>query len=494
MTGRPSDHLRKWLDTQLAHLRPGSKLPTDRQLAHSFGVSVRTVARVVSEYSLSHMLQRVPGKGTFVPDTKNQKTQSYRIWPQKYAHENLSDALKKAIGSGALKRGQPLPQIKYMCLKFRVSATTVSRAYALLEQEGYVSRVGKAFWVGSIEEQLYSRPLKEVSLIKKSSLDFSDIFTSNILEQAYKRLENELRAWGYYLHFESTEEFLSKYRMCPETKTLPHACVCFNFDSNAVKATLPGLQKIRTSVKKIAGRTFNILLDLKIGTILSPLPTGVTMISRGHISTSGAQAVVRYVASMGYKDVLFFINEAYPPLWSVLHKVLVYKIWAEAEHVQPDFSYRFIVKPEQNASQKVQDAVLDSGEYLGSYQELFRRRKYPEQELEQLQNRIHITHDFITEMKFGTRDTLWVFSHGSDAIRAYKRLIASGVRIPGDLSILCLENNPNLYHLGISHCENNYDSMGYMMAHSLIGAVPIERTSKGFMKTKTRIEVRSTSR
>ena len=61
---------------------------------------------------------------------------------------------------------------------------------------------------------------------------------------------------------------------------------------------------------------------------------------------------------------------------------------------------------------------------------------------------------------------------------------AQGLRVPQDISIIGFQNDPRFYHLGISTCGPDWDGMGYVMAHAIIGDVKLARSQKGFLKVR----------
>ena len=53
--------------------------------------------------------------------------------------------------------------------------------------------------------------------------------------------------------------------------------------------------------------------------------------------------------------------------------------------------------------------------------------------------------------------------------------------------------DPSLYHHGISSCGPDWRGIGYLMAHALVGSVPVARTSKGYLSTRAAMVHRDTS-
>ena len=63
-------------------------------------------------------------------------------------YEQITDQIKAAIISGALREGDPLPSIRFLAKELRISVITTKRAYEELEQAGFINTVpGKGCFV-----------------------------------------------------------------------------------------------------------------------------------------------------------------------------------------------------------------------------------------------------------------------------------------------------------------------------------------------------------
>lgn len=63
-------------------------------------------------------------------------------------YEQLYNNVVRLISSGALKAGEKLPPVRALACDLSVNPNTVSKAYKLLEQDGYIySNVGKGSFI-----------------------------------------------------------------------------------------------------------------------------------------------------------------------------------------------------------------------------------------------------------------------------------------------------------------------------------------------------------
>ena len=70
-------------------------------------------------------------------------------------NEQVFDQFKKLILSGALKDGESMPSVRSLATSLAVNPNTVQRAYARLEQEGYIYTVsGKGSYIAVTDSLL----------------------------------------------------------------------------------------------------------------------------------------------------------------------------------------------------------------------------------------------------------------------------------------------------------------------------------------------------
>ncbi len=69
-------------------------------------------------------------------------------------YKQVTDQIKDAIASGLLKPEEKLPSIREMSKELKISMITIKRAYADLENEGYIiTRSGLGSYVANINKQ-----------------------------------------------------------------------------------------------------------------------------------------------------------------------------------------------------------------------------------------------------------------------------------------------------------------------------------------------------
>jgi GntR family transcriptional regulator len=75
-------------------------------------------------------------------------------------YEQIKEQIKAAILCGELKEGEVLPSIRLLARDLKISVITTTRAYADLEQEGFVTNVqGKGCYVLPTNNELVKEQL-----------------------------------------------------------------------------------------------------------------------------------------------------------------------------------------------------------------------------------------------------------------------------------------------------------------------------------------------
>jgi len=111
-------------------------------------------------------------------------------------YKQVTDQIKDAIASGLLKPEEKLPSIRKMSNDLKISMITIKRAYADLENEGYIiTRPGLGSYVANInKESLRREKLSEIRKKIEKMLQTAHKFgisTEDIVALLKEKKENE---------------------------------------------------------------------------------------------------------------------------------------------------------------------------------------------------------------------------------------------------------------------------------------------------------------
>ena len=92
-------------------------------------------------------------------------------------YEQITDQIKAAIISGALREGDPLPSIRFLAKELRISVITTKRAYEDLEQAGFINTVpGKGCFVAPQNPALHhEEALKAVEAHLQKAVEAAEL-------------------------------------------------------------------------------------------------------------------------------------------------------------------------------------------------------------------------------------------------------------------------------------------------------------------------------
>jgi DNA-binding transcriptional regulator YhcF (GntR family) len=480
----PSQLLETWLMDQAK--TPGARLPTDARLAETFGCSVRTVARVMEKLRSRNSFVRIPGKGTFV-SSGDPEPPSPAIAPSRTSVDSLVDYLMEKIRTGEMIRGDSLPQVKYLARQMKTGYTTVVKAYRLLREMKQAVKIGKTFWVGETSEDGMPAAKGEVFLFKHHSDDFADIFESDMLAASFMKMEREFSAAGRLLRFQNTDRLNAVSRQWFASGKPPIGIIFFRTRQEDYRELSDRiLQLIKRSHHEFQ-TPLRVLLDCELGSIFDTIPRSMHVLGRGHISTATARSVARYIIASGHRQVALFTSDS-SWVWRIPPEAACMKIWIETRILKPAVHFDLMVKSESREPGAGRRFLGQMGNMRTQV------AKYPGVSIDGLRDFVSDTASFERCFRRYAGNSLWIFTHASGAATALDWCAKHGVDVPGKISVLSLENHSDCYRLGISSCDPDWERIGYVLAHAILGTFPIEKTRKGFIRTFARLIHRSTTR
>ncbi len=470
---------RDWLLEHIDTLPPGGRLPTDTALAERWHLSPRTVRRIITPLRTRGLLVRIPGKGTFKPSPADPPHES--VEAPVPSDERLADTLAGSIYRGELRRGDALPQVKFLCLQYHVSEKTVAAAYRRLRDKGLVRKVGKRYWVGALMPSVRPAVRKEVWIVVRTDADLPHVYTDDYMGPAYQKMERELRASGLLLRYADRKRFKDLQRVWLARESFPAGVVLWFFDGGEWDEMAPLVKALTGTVG--SPRT-SVLIDIANVGRLETAPPRIHVLSRGNLTTNQSRSVAALVAGLDTREVVVLFDGA--------------AIREDPRHGYLRY-YKTIYEIVQTAGRdrRVRQVVLSSDAAMGPAwfaKHVFEtdrdyvaylRSKYaavtnaPGSVLDKTPHVAHNPADIVE--RFG-RKAVWVCTRAALGADAAAALEGIRVSIPDEISIVSMEDNPRYYHLGLTACAPDWDLVGYLMAHAIIGDFPLERTHRRFIR------------
>ncbi|MBD3319933.1 MAG: hypothetical protein GF350_02440 [Chitinivibrionales bacterium] len=166
----------------------------------------------------------------------------------------------------------------------------------------------------------------------------------------------------------------------------------------------------------------------------------------------------------------------------------------QGRHLNEFIDFKLFIKPSKKGVTR--KSCFERFENFGNFQrdvKLF-LYKYKYTSFEDAKKHIKFTDDFSKVFEDSLNARIWMFTENRQAVIAQQWAIQRGIAISKLLSIISLENNPAFYHMCITSCIPDWDKIGYVMAHAVIGDIPIKKTSKGFIRANVKTIERLTTR
>jgi DNA-binding GntR family transcriptional regulator len=477
----PIDQFCAWLSQRIKELEPGQRLPSDRALAKQWGIADKTVARIIKPFCDSNALCRIPGKGTFVPSSDSPESQA--VIAQRASWEEIAEKIFEMIRAGRLKQGEVLPQIKLISLQYHVTPATVIRAYKSLCSRGVAEKVGRGYFVGKFEHTINrARPSKQVLFYLFGGGNFKSVLQGHGLALAFSKCEYELVKNGFRVEYHYEDHFRKQYPKWKKGQKLPYGIVAIAIDPSQYDTYLPRFQTLTRFESVIRP---NILC---ISRASKRPPPGINLFCTGNVFSSWGRTVAEFIVGKGIGEAAFYIDTAMPGRSFIAHVriLLILRI------LDPHFRFRFIVRCKGGAKNK--NAFFKSIRNSYSPEHLrYIFAKYHNLSFDDVADRTETLNDFSAAFKKYFSSGLWLFAQDSHAVDALSWCEKNKVAVPEKLSIIGLENNPDFAHHGLTTCAEDWDSMGYLMAHAVINDFAVAKTRRGFLRTSAFMLERSTT-
>ncbi len=488
----PTDKLRAWLESRLDALPPGAVLPTSAALGRRFGLSVRTVNTVMKPYMAAGRIVRIRGRGTFIGGADTDAAQDTA--PPRSSAERIADAVKESISTGDLKFGDQLPPVTFMSRQFHVTPSTVTAAYRALARERYAVRVGRSYWIGGFKNLVSMDLHKQVLLLHREGHAFDEIFEDDLYTTAYLKMERELASQGYAVHVVDMEDDEAVRAHIGDAP--PYGVVLYRHDGGRFGEAAPLLKRLMPRPTRTERVRVPLLLDWRFGRVDRP-PPDTHILHRGNLSTAAGKTVAACVTQKRYRSVVFFVEEdlgnTENRFWNFVRCL---KVRIELANLDASVSARFCVSPSRpglNPSRFIEAEAVANRRYGEHYLEAL-LGKYRQLTLAAIQKEIDIVGPSPLPYASYRDADLWVFASIGHAAEALEWCRLQRIAVPRRLSILSLENDAAHFGSGISCADIDWENVGYLMAHAVIGDIPVARTRRGFIRCGARVIGRGTTR
>ncbi|MBD3243510.1 MAG: hypothetical protein GF331_23165 [Chitinivibrionales bacterium] len=296
-------------------------------------------------------------------------------------------------------------------------------------------------------------------------------------------MERELARHGYVVRYGTSESFEQLLRS-PASFSATDGVVIGYADKLQCAKLYPAVQSL---VKRWRPRRIPVV------TFSEPPPgklsRAISIVCRGNIATVWARTLARFLFEKKLTNAVLFHDQRRGVPRSLAANL---KLLPEMRHLDASARLRVVVK----APAFVQDpsALLNRFLEFDGASDIPRvLTKYERISLDTMRREVTVVADMAEAYEAVLDAGVWIFSRDDDAVAALAFLERKGVAVPSDLSIIALENSAHYLRFGLSTCVEDWETIGYLMAHAIIGDFTVAKTTKGFVRPAAVVLQRSTT-
>lgn len=477
MNLKPSERFSQWVEKVIAEPGAGDCLPTIDELTQRFGLSRTWVKQKLKPYIANGLLTTIRGSGTFVTSRMPRSPEPIRL-PTRTSPHSIADALVNDIATGSLKHGNPLPAVKLLCRQFKTGHGTVTRAYRILQEKGLARKVGRKFWVGGMQSLRSFGARKSIVCFNFSEGDPSDLTAGNELGRAYQAMEHELHTHRLNLQFEDCAQLDLFLRPGALAKSDCAGIVISGLTEERFVTLCPRLQALAPAAARLGKRVLLCGAHRK----KKRIPKGMHYFAHGTIVTNVVRTAAQSCFVKGFQDIVLLFREREDNLKD--NRFLI-RFISESLMRNPKARITYLIQPHRPGQTPESiftrtPAFKKAGTF--EYMEGL-LSKYEPRTMDDMYRMVKLGDNFDELLAGAPRKAVWLTKEASTAREASNWCDSHRVSVPSEAALLCFDDDLSMCHRGIASCVPDWNTIGYIMAHALIGDIPLEKSRKGFLRT-----------
>ena len=475
----------RWIDDTIADPDAGCRLPTVRELSRRFNISASSVRRVLKPYIDDGRLEAIQGRGIFVTSRMPRASQPAALRSLSSA-QSIAEAIAGDIAAGKLKHGDPLPSVKLLAGQFKTRNTTVAHAYRILQERGQARKIGRYYWVGGLKSVHSFGARKIVPCFNFSEGDLSDLTADNEVGNAYENMESVLHNHGLSLRLEDGRDLDLFLR--PDTFATSDCAgiMISGVEDQRFARICPRIEALGPALERTGRRILVCGSDPE-----RRVPRRTHYFCHGTIITHTVRTAAEYSFRKGFRDIVLYFRERPNTLPGIRFFL---RFISESLARNPETRIRFLIQPLHHDTSPEQ-VFKRTPSYLYHKSFVYIEgilSKHAPITLQQLFDMITIGDSIDDLLSRTPRGALWLTRDAPTALEVADRCAARRIPLPSGAALLCFDKGVSLRRRGIASCVPDWNTIGYLMAHALIGDIPIQTSRRGFIRTPALLYERST--
>ena len=335
--------------------------------------------------------------------------------------------------------------------------------------------MGRNFWVGGLQSIRSFGRRGTIACFNFSEGDPSDLAAETPVRKAFSAMEHELHNHRLRIRFENPAK-LDLFLRSDAIARSEHAGVCITGVTHRrygrLHSAIAGLGPVLSQTGK------KILLC----GVHARRPRNAHYFCHGTIITNVVRTAADYCASRGFQDIGLIFREDEEDISNVR---FLFRFISEMLVRNPHARIMFLIQPrhpgqapEEIFKRTVSYRTSGHFEYLEGLLSKYRPMSMP-----QLYKLVTVGDDIDDLLRRAPRGSMWLCGTADTARACLGWYESRRVSIPSEAAILCFDEDPSLSLKGIASCVPDWHTIGYLMAHALIGDIPIRKSRKGYLRT-----------
>jgi DNA-binding transcriptional regulator YhcF (GntR family) len=397
------------------------------------------------------------------------------------AVDHVAHYYRRQIAAGHLKTGTVLPLVKEMAYQNRCAARTVIGALRQLIAEGLICKTGRSYRVMFEHGTTVQQRSAEI-IVYNCNGTFTQMTTASELKTpAYRAMELELNRMGCTVCYRSAAHLQRDLQA--RAQRPPRGIMVGWFLQSEYKNYCALLQRLHRS----AGRGVQMLV---VTASHSRPPRHISQLCTGNVTTVRARRLAEFIRDNPARSVCYFQRYASPDLSEYAYAI---KILRDISHFCSGIALHSRVQFTTRYSNALARFRAHSAQVQKQYVQGF-LSKYPAFCFERFYPTIDVGCGAQIDFSRYLNWKVWVFDRDEDAVAGLRWLERRGRAVPAEYQLITLEGSDEHFGEGLTICNSDWQTTGYLMAHALLGDMPIARTGHGFLRTEARVFPRRTTR
>lgn len=486
----PSQNFLQWVEKAIADPGFGNRLPTVRELSRNFGLSPSTIHKKLRPYIEDNTLTAIRGRGLFITSRMPQShvpSSAQSLAPA----QSIEEALTEDIASGRLKHGDPLPPVKFVCSQFKTGQSSVTRAYRMLQKRGLARRVGRRFWVGGLQPLHSFGAHGTVLCFNFSEGDVSDLSVNTEFRGAFEAMERELQNHRLSIRFRDPGQLDMLLRPEAFLKGDFRGIIISSVLEEKYKELSPRLEALGPALTRSGKRILLCGGHYTLQRGLYTVPRKLNFFCHGTIITNVVRTAAEYSFMKGFDKAVLLFRETENTTTDLRFYL---RFISELRVRNPRADIRFLIQPlyRDSSPEEIFKRTNSYRIHKDFYYLEGLLSKYAPHTMSDLKKIMVLGTTMEELMQRAPRGAVWVTKDAATACRALQWCKTQRIALPSDAAILCFDGDPSLNYRGIASCVPDRHTIGYLMAHALVGDIPIKRSRKGFLPTPAVLYERET--